>query len=240
MEERSNQEVEAKFRILNGSKTDRLAHLATISPGFTAGRPSTKHSLDVYYDTDSYSLLRAGVALRVRRTESAYILTAEAVLDTIDTAVLQRIELECDIDPTRSDAPYLDQTPVDLQALINERLPAGKALTPILALLQKRTKRIVFDGDANPKGNVRPIELAELSLDDVWVLEDAGSDASPAAMDATKAKAHFRELELELLPGSDYERLRTLSRTLSEQEGLESIKDSKLETGLNALGIILA
>lgn len=237
MNEEPKQEVEAKYRGLTAEAASHLGSATEIAEGFVAGEPVSVEHFDVYYDTKAFDVLRHGLALRVRRQDDRALLTAKSLDDHQSSALHQRAEEEAEV-KREGKPPYLKQAPDELRALVRKHKPDHGKFRPILALRQTRTQRQLSDAAGATGGAGEP--LAELSLDEVHVLAtlpptDAHDDI--LELSETAAIADFRELELELLPGADLERLQELTTQLETVYDLQAAADSKLVAGLRAQAV---
>ncbi len=174
MDESPPREIEAKYNITSPENARRLLSGPEAISGFAADEPETETCMDVYYDTASYDLVRRGLGLRVRRTGQAATVTAKGRSLRQETAVHDRVELQSKVDTGKDKAPFLNQTPPALQQAVRECNPDDKRLRPVLGLVQNRTTRKVYARQTRqPRGE--PAALAELSLDDVYILREPPS-----------------------------------------------------------------
>ncbi len=190
---------------------------------------------DVYCDTASFDLLRAGLAFRVRGAPAGVKVTLKSLERTgYDELVTRRLELEGAVaDPTRP----LDVAgwPEDVRQRIVDAAGAAPKLVPYCVLGQARDQFFVrssVDSAAPAVG-----DLAELSVDRVTVYAPARGDGTGVAgiLAAGEAVGGFGELELELLPAGEEDGLRAMAKRLTKGLGLDKSVGSKLERGLEIL-----
>ncbi len=235
----SNQEVEAKYSIDDADIFSSLSSQADIVPGFRARPSIVETDLDTYYDTKEHNLLVALLALRVRTTVSSSLVTLKSI-QSVDheggaNSVVQRLELECPVDPTKGAPPYMKQLLPEMRKLIAESVADEAALMPVLSLYQERVKRIIFvkhelsDLDTDT-------ELAEMSLDNVWVLNRPEVD-SVTAVEKEASAHHFIALEIELLADEHRADFDRLIKAIASWEHVIPETESKFQVGLRVLGI---
>jgi len=222
-------ETEAKFAILNQKTVDRFAGGATLAPGYQLLPPHTAETVDVYYDTPSFDLIRRGLALRTRRSGERLLVTAKSLEARRDTPLYDRVEREEPVDHATGKPPYLAHCSAELSDLVAAHNPDSRKLRPVVTLRQTRLQRLVQPVAGKRKAAKQSAPLAELSLDDVRVYE-RGANA-----DGSSPAARFRELEVELLPDGDVSKLERLADRLGKRAGLRRRSASKLEAALEAI-----
>lgn len=231
----ADQEIEAKYAVLSEEVAAEYATTSEIETGFPVEGSDLTTNLDLYYDTAAYDLIRRGLALRVRKSDTGTVVAVKSRNMRQESAVFARFELECEIDPDRGKPPYVKQLSPQLRRAIQEHNPADERLEAILALSQTRTKRRVYAANDASAQAASCSPLAELSLDRVLVRVPPSPGSSSKVIESTQPVAEFHEMELELLPGADAEKLNGLAKRLAEREGLRVARSSKLETGLSDL-----
>ncbi len=150
-------ETEAKFAILNQKTVDRFAVSATLAPRLsTPLSPHTAETVDVYFDTPSFDLIRRGLALRTRRSGERLLVTAKSLEARRNTSLYDRIEREESVDaatrrPIRRTAPPIW---AGLVAAHNPDSREAARSSPCA----KRTQRAVQQaaGNAKPPSKTRP------------------------------------------------------------------------------------
>lgn len=231
MAQPTNQEVEAKFAILDPAQATRLCDTPTLTAAFALQTAKTVSHLDTYLDTPAYHLLRAGYALRLRQTADGYLATLKGLPLDDEGPIHRRVELEAPL-PVQATPLDLAQWPNQIREFVTGVLGADPDLQPLCTLRQTRQKRLV--AAQNGKTTLPP--FAELSIDQVTIFWPALS--GPAAPDAEETAAGlltFWEAEAELLPGQDEEQLAGLVRKLQRLRGLQPNRQSKLERALEEI-----
>ncbi len=222
-------ETEAKFAILNQKTVDRFAAGATLAPGYQLLLSRTTETVDIYYDTPAFDLIRRGLALRTRQSGDGLLVTTKSLETRRNAPLYDRIEREETVNPATGQPPYLAHCSAELSDLVAARNPDERKLRPVVILRQTRLKRLVQHAAGKRKAAKQSPPLAELSVDDVRVYDrGAKPDRSPPA-------ARFRELELELLPDGDVAKLEMLAVRLDKRAGLRRRSASKLEAALEAI-----
>lgn len=163
---------------------------------------------DVYWDTPTGGLLRAGLALRVRETETGERLLTLRPMQGASAPLLDR-SLPPGDGPPPLDAPLRSA----LEGVLGADSAAAPSLEPLVTLRQFRTPRIAFDG---------PRAAALLSLD--VVVSTTGTGTARVSNEAKVEAAH---------EGGPADLIR-LDPAL-RGHGLEPVTRSKLERALLAL-----
>ena len=222
-------ETEAKFAILDQTAVDRFSAGEALARGYLLLPPAVTEVTDVYYDTRAYDLIRRGLALRTRQSDSGTLVTAKSLEVRRSTPLYSRVEHENAVDGCAGKPPYVEQCSEALKDLVAGCNPAGRSLRPVAVLQQKRVKRLVQPSARKDKTATWQPPLAELSVDEVHV------HAGKAGASKTMPVACFHELELELLPTGDIRKLESLARGLSKRSDIKRRSVSKLEAALEAL-----
>ena len=147
-------EVEAKFRVPDAGRLDRLASASRLV-GYDLDAPVARHDSDTFLDTADRRLLAAGYYLR-RRENADGVRIALKQVATAEDGVLRREELEQRV---AADVPLADWPRGPLRERV-QAVAVGADLVPLLALDQARRTRIVRRSG---------VAVAELSLDAVTV-----------------------------------------------------------------------
>ena len=89
----------------NQKTVDRFAVSATLAPGYQLLSPHTAETVDVYFDTPSFDLIRRGLALRTRRSGERLLVTAKSLEARRNTSLYDRIEREESVDAATGKPP---------------------------------------------------------------------------------------------------------------------------------------
>jgi CHAD domain-containing protein len=200
-------EVEAKFRVPDPSRLDRLASAPRIV-GYDLDAPIARHDSDTFLDTADRRLLAAGYYLRRRENADGVRITLKRIA-TAENGVLRREELE---QRAAADVPLAEwpRGPLRERVMV---VAAGADLVPLLTLAQDRRTRVVRRVGA---------PVAELSLDAVTV-SAGGRDE------------RWFEVEAELVGDGGDDDLAKLSEALREVWDLTPEPSSKFARALAAL-----
>lgn len=164
----SHHELELKLAVPEGGVGKVLDFPALLLSGPDAHR---KRQVTTYYDTPERNLARAGVALRVRRSDGAHVQTVNA--DRQTGVAADRSEWEWPIEGDRPEPTLLAQTPAAA------RLPESLNLEPVAVTEIERTTRLLRLDDGTQ---------VEAAFDAGWII-------------AGDAREPVQELELELRHG---------------------------------------
>ncbi|MGC9399630.1 MAG: CHAD domain-containing protein [Anaerolineae bacterium] len=199
-------EIEAKFRIPNKQTFEALQHITRLGPfDLTPAESCQVH--DTYFDTPDNRLWTAGYALRRRAQPEGVLITLKGLHGGAGP-VQRREEKEAFLPrETTPDATSL----AALQRRV-ATLTAEQPLKPLFRLHQRRLHR---------RSRLQGRDIVELSLDEVRLDAPQG-----------RPQAHFRVLELELLPRGTEEELHHLIRLCQERWPLEPEPQTKLERAL--------
>ena len=170
---------------------------------------------DTYLDSADFALLRSGLSLRLRAAGSRIRATLKEVPGPEGRAALRdRSEVELEL----ASAPELPWTPAGEIGELTAPLLEGRLLAPVLSISTRRTKRRLLR-EGSP--------AAEMCLDAVEV----------RAPGEERVAARFFEVEVEDM-GGGRELLLCAGEELQEEQGLAASTLSKLERGLDALGLL--
>jgi CHAD domain-containing protein len=202
-------EVEAKFSVPDEQMFQRLLETTALA-GFRLGEASVSELHDDYLDTSGRAFWAAGYACRLRRQGDRILAGLKGRGGAVG-AVHRRAEYEVELA-----GPLPPQEwPLCAARDLALRLSGGEPLVPLLAVEQKRHRRLVHDGDR---------AVAELSLDRVCMCLRRGEGRQQALA--------CLELEAELLPDGTENDLSELAVELQETWGLVPDGQSKFERGL--------
>jgi inorganic triphosphatase YgiF len=205
----AEREREIKLTARAPAILEELARTPSVA-GFSLSAIETRDQEDVYLDTEDFRLFAGGYALRYRRRSGVLKATLKEVTGTQDRGILQdRLEIE--------EVLREEGGPKGAVGEVVASLAGDAKLLPILRLRTGRRVRKVFASGRT---------VAELCLDDVAV--SRGEAAEPAA--------RFREVEVEEV-GAKSDVLATLGEELLASPDLEPSLLSKLERGLDLLGL---
>ena len=205
-------EIEAKFMIPDPSVSRRLKLVRRLA-GFTLGERKVSRLRDRYLDTRDRSLIRAGMACRVRQQSDGPLLLTVKSVGTAAGAVHRREELEIPLPADEASskrgfaARAWPESP--LRARILEVI-GRKRLIPLATIRQRRMVRPVTREDRT---------VALLSLDDVRVRAGSAVD-------------RFSAVEVELTGRGGDADLDRLATCLEREWGLRPDARSKLERAL--------
>ena len=204
-------EVEAKLLIPDDRVLRALARLRHIGRYSLESR-GTVRLQSTYVDTPGLTLVRHGVALRLRSAEGKWEMTAKWD-GSVDGVVHSRAELTVPLPDTPT--PPFTLPPGPLRDRLNA-LVAGRPLQPIL--VTEVTRRL-FDV-LRPKAPHQP--LAELALDRVRLRAAPGQGQAAAA---------YLEMEIELRQGSSRD-LAAITRFVRSRYALMPSTQSKFGRGM--------
>jgi len=205
-------EVEAKLETTQPAVLDAIARRKRLGP-YELRSVGTRELETVYLDTAGGSLLRRGIALRLRRAKQSVELTLKQPGE-VSGGVHRRPETTWHL----ARMPSLPFRPAGRVGRALRRWTAGGALFPRVGTRMRRHALVV----RHPDGGA---PVAEIDLDRVEFFR-------PGETGATRnASARFYEVEVELL-GGDAGDLRALVRTLRERYKLRASRKSKLERAL--------
>lgn len=202
-------ELEAKLLVPDDATFEALCRLERIGP-LELRNPRERRQHNVYFDTASFRLFRAGYACRIRREGGRALATLKGLGSTAG-AIHRREEHEAELA-----APTLDV----LLALTEEPWPRVLALAggePLVELFTNQTVR--HKRDAWLDGQAR----VELALDRARFLVASGT-------------RRLLEAELESLDG-DAQVIERAAAELRERYGLADSTLSKFQRGLRWAGI---
>ena len=222
-------EVELKLRLEDPELLETLRGSHVLWRRFPRGPLHREVHEDLYLDTPSWDLWQRGWALRLRRRgDGPPRLTAKALQLPDARGVARRAEWEASVPPEWASGIFTwDQVVASLPewaATLEAVTWTGELpLRPLLTLRQLRERATVHGG---PGGEA----FAELSLDRVQVVAPEDPHG--------RVVAEFHEVELELLTsGEAAPPFHALVEGLSRLPGALPVQTSKLETGLQALGL---
>ena len=186
-------------------RLSRRAHLN----GFSLA-PARTHKLhSVYYDTRGLDLAKAGLALRVRRTQDGFVQTVKNAGN--GALANARTEIECAVN---SQQPDVAAIPDDGMRAAVQTLAGTETLEPLVETDIVRTTRLLKTGAGDE---------VELAFDEGEIRPNGNGSVVPVS-----------ELELELKQGSPLA-LYEAARDLSRRAPLAVEIESKAERGLRAL-----
>lgn len=217
-----SREKEAKFSVTDSEGVIALTANDTLTPDLCLRTRGVVTQADTYFDTPTYSLLRAGYALRVRATAAGYLLGLKSLATAHTGAIHDREEIEAaGAGPQPPTTP--EQWPTALaDALASICAPSCTKTTewqPVAYLRQTRHKRDISLA-AQPDAN-----LLELSVDRVEVFA-----AQPIG--TSLPLATFDEVEVELMDPTAENTLQHVAQHLRSLPGLRPVSSSKLERAL--------
>jgi inorganic triphosphatase YgiF len=213
-------EIEAKFVVRRPEQVDAALQVLS-AHGFEISECGETSHVDRYFDTDDWSILRAGWACRVRHRNGDDKLTLKS-LHGPDGSVFAREEISQPIQGQQDLATLsLPSGPVKdhLRDILNE--------TPVVELFRVTSLRGVYDATRNGEA---PLTI-ELDFDRTRI--EAEKTGEKAAGILT-----FTELELELVSGNAAD-LEAVACLLHDEAGLMPAQYSKFERGLQAAGLEL-
>ena len=212
--ERVPAEIEIKLGASSAADLRQVGRLRTLGRYRFRARPTAAlHS--IYLDTRTFALARAGVALRLRRSGTAWEITAKWS-GRVAGALHDRPELTIAL-PGEPAMPFsLPDGPLRTQLTA---IVLGRRLAPVLITDVRRQLRDVLPAEADDHPS-----LAELALDTVVLRAPDGSEAA----------APYYEVEIERRSGRNRD-LKELARLLHESLGLVPSPGSKFLHGLTAL-----
>ena len=198
-------EREHKYRVTGAFPDVRQLSERYAASGVTLRARGSRTQRDTYYDTPSLTLLRAGVALRVRHLKDP---NGEQTLATYKGAGVVAGSLH-----TREELelPYTAPWPAEILAKL-EPLGVVSTLAPLLELVTQRQRHLLLKGKQ---------AQAELTFDEVTSARGG-------------QKVAFCELELEALPETSEDDLEMLAQPLN-QPGLVPHAQDKLSLALELL-----
>jgi triphosphatase len=245
-------EVELKYTVQDQRLWQALQHQDLLLDGYSLGPARRQETVDVYWDTADYALIRGGFGLRTRcyqspgskRSPVEWQVTLKEMKGDPETALANRVEVEALLTAKELDA--LDRQP-DLKlfqrALAQQGWPlsakqqvifhqAAPKLYPIAVLLQKREKRML----CQQKGEATE-PVGEMSLDDVRVYAPPPepSHVSRWALRPEKALqpiGDFHELEIEAASEEQYQHYLALAKELAKVYSLAPSPAGKAERAL--------
>jgi CHAD domain-containing protein len=218
----NGREQEAKFQVIPAGQlqavmADVAARLASTYTLLDLG--AVAHT-DRYFDTPTFALLRAGLALRLRQAPGQSYLGLKGLPSTVRAAMHDRLEIETPLAPT-AQLPAWAEWPARLARRVEAAAGHKPDLAPIAVLRQVRHKYHIVAGAAPAS------PLAELSFDQVEVCSPADGETGGAAL------ARLAEVEVEALAADAA--LHDLVARIATLEGLRPENTSKLERALAAL-----
>ncbi len=208
-------EVEAKFTV-SGNRLEQLLRGDGQLAGYSLRFKGESHLRSIYLDTAQWSLLRSGIALRLRRIRgrAGCELTAKWS-GRLEGEVHERPEVTILL-------AALPRLPLrHLPAALAPHLAGVVAGRPLQSVLTTAVKRRCFGVYVGAGAKAQ--EGLELALDRVTVEDPNG-----------RTMLRYREVELELRGGRRRD-LHAVARVLEKQFGLRPSKVSKFERGLRTL-----
>lgn len=217
-----SREKEAKFSVTDSTGVIALTENDTLTPDYCLHTRGVVTHADTYFDTPTYSLLRAGYALRVRTTAEGYLLGLKSLSTAYTGEIHDREEIEAaGVGPQPPTA--LKQWPTALAdalaGICNPPCTETAEWQAVAHLRQTRHKRdvsLVVQPDAN---------LLELSVDRVEVFAAQPTDDSPPL-------ATLDEVEVELMDSTAESALQHVAQRLRSLPDLRPVLSSKLERAL--------
>ncbi len=210
-DKREKTEVEAKFMCPDGVDYDVFLDVLN-KLGFRYTKENPCFQIDVYFDTPQYTILNSGAALRIRQKGEAYV-GAYKVSDKQQGAIFERREFEWKLSDDETKLWNDEKKPTIPPTIIDKLNLHGQTLRKVLAVETHRHIAVVNGNDGFK---------AELSLDEV-------------TFRGHKGRAHYREIEVELLNGR-LEQLEQLADSLQNHLKLQPAVDSKYKKGLILVG----
>jgi CHAD domain-containing protein len=184
-------EYEAKFQVTPTQHPALFAQPIALN-GYTQQPQATLLLRDSYFDSATYTLLRQGIVLRVRRKGDRHEAGIKSINGEQRGVIQRRIDLAAplpaDIDP--NDATTWSGPILDILAPYGVKL---NELRLLFVLQQRRQKALVGVAESGTA-------IAEWSLDEVGIV--AQEDVGDRADGEPPLAASFHELEIELLPPS--------------------------------------
>jgi len=213
-------EIEAKFIVRRPAQVEELLRVVA-ELGYTLRSGGARTHVDTYFDTDDWSILRAGWTCRRRCGDDGDVLTLKS-LGRADGSMFLRDEIS-QVTATPP-LPVIDELPA---GAVRDRLRELADGMKLNALFSVSTRRSVYFA-APPGADTPSIEL------DI----DYASIDAPRRSEKASGVLNFTELELELCDG-DPSAIEILGAALCRQVGLVPARCSKFERGLQAGGIDL-
>ena len=209
-------ELEAKFLVRRpGQVDDLLVKLESL--GYSCSEAAPRSHVDIYYDTEDFSILGAGWTLRCRDSGGRRVANLKAC-GTRRGDVFEREEIE---QPLPGGEDMGDLPPGPVQALLTE-VAAGM---PRHELFRVSTRRRVIDIVGS---DARGAKL-ELDVDCTRITAD-GVDVKAGA------ELEFEELEVELKAGDEDDIVRIAS-VLRDDDGFVAARFSKFDRGMRVAGL---
>ncbi len=207
-------EIEAKFRVDDPGRLDRLAADPMLGPA-ALGRARSVEEVDAYLDTGERALERAGWACRLRSRGAVVTVSLKGTADGPSSGgIHRRPEVE---GPATASREPRDWPPSPARDLVDE-LRRGDQLVELLTLRQRRTERGVTVGETT---------LGILSLDAVTV----------HVGEVEHGTFHAVELELATEAADGEGALAQLAAVLAAHDGLVPDRLTKLERARELIGV---
>lgn len=225
-------EIEAKFRLGPEADLPRMASAGGLPDGFRAGPQRIALIDDVYVDTATRALMRAGFALRLRQSAGRAKLSLKGIDRAGPSAIHDRIELESEVGSGFAPLDPAGWSP-ELRRRVLAATGDAPRLLPVANVGHARLIRPILDAAAvdDPAGAVaRPI--AE------WVLEElrvSRPDRDGRRGGLPQVVGEYVEAELELMEGGSRAQLEKLSAHWLAQPGVSAEPASKFEQALRML-----
>lgn len=209
-------EIEAKFLIQDPDQFQEVLERLE-SLGYSVVQGPTERLVDRYFDTDDWSIMRAGWSYRCREQGGERQLTLKAV-GSSKGPVFVRDEIEQSLPNGTNGVTDLPKGPVEerLDQLIN-----GSQCRELFHVENERTVYRVSAPEAEET-------TFKLALDRAHVFPNGHSE--------TRSGLEFSELELELEKG-EVDAVQQVADALCAQEGLVPAQLSKFERGMQAAGL---
>jgi hypothetical protein len=198
-------EIEAKFAVPNVKTFRRLQAIKELA-GFKLTKGEIKPDYDIFLDTKNRRIFANGYFCRKRESAGQTVITLKG-LGTAERAIYQREEFEAIVPSVGSPITRWPASPLRDKLLSITHAP----LRQLFNQHQTRFVRMVTHDQR---------EIAELSLDEIWV-------------DAAGRQLHYLVIEVELKAQGNKNDLTKIATSLRKDFGLKPEPCSKFERGLD-------
>jgi inorganic triphosphatase YgiF len=209
-------ETELKLTLENPRDAEEIVAFLE-SRGYQCAPGARVRNDDIYLDTFEWTLLKNGMALRLRRTGGRPFYTLKSV-GTVKDGVADRYELEL---PARKNPSDPTEVPVKaIRAVIDPLIRPRRLMEQVMARTERRTFELSKGKDA----------VVELAFD--------STRFQPRGLNPKRIAPRFHEMEAELVSGGA-EALVEISRLVTARFACRPSAKSKLETAIERLKIVI-